>query len=181
MRLEKGISREELDKDATNAPDVARVCPAKAENDLGRAVMTGRHNRRVVLILESCRSEVNQSDLGIEKDPPLVRLAVLRGRGRRDFAVVCEGLICVVAKKDVLGLEIGMNEVQIVQDYEPVNCCGPEGGPGRTKANLQATLVKSWRAKLWIWLLGKGTKLLLFRKSKTLWPRRSMTMQMWPR
>lgn len=44
---------------------------------------------------------------------------------------------------------------------------------------LQATLVNSCRAKLWIWLLGKGTKPLPLRKSNTLWPRRSVTIQMW--
>ena len=47
--------------------------------------------------------------------------------------------------------------------------------------DIQATLVKSCRAKLWIWLLGKGTNPLPLRKSKTLWPRRSVTIQMWLR
>ena len=45
--------------------------------------------------------------------------------------------------------------------------------------NSQATLVNNWRAKFWIWLLGNGTKELLLRKSNTLWPKRSVTIQMW--
>ena len=32
-----------------------------------------------------------------------------------------------------------------------------------------------------MWVLGKGTNWLLLRKSKTLWPSRSVTMQMWLR
>ena len=45
--------------------------------------------------------------------------------------------------------------------------------------HLQATLVKSCLAKFWIWLLGNGTKEFAFRKSNTLWPSKSVTMQMW--
>ena len=44
---------------------------------------------------------------------------------------------------------------------------------------LQATLVKSCRAKLWICELGNGTNPFPLRKSKTLCPRRSVTMQIW--
>lgn len=45
--------------------------------------------------------------------------------------------------------------------------------------DLQATLVKSCRAKLWICELGKGTKPFPLRKSNTLCPKRSVTMQIW--
>jgi len=46
------------------------------------------------------------------------------------------------------------------------------------KENIQATLVNSCLAKLCIWLLGKGTNMLAFRKSKTLCPSKSVTMHM---
>ena len=47
--------------------------------------------------------------------------------------------------------------------------------------DLQATLVNSCLAKFWIWLLGNGTKPLPLRKSNTLWPSRSVTIQIWLR
>jgi len=39
------------------------------------------------------------------------------GRGRRYCPVVREGLVCIVDKQDVLRLQIGVNEVQIVKNY----------------------------------------------------------------
>lgn len=45
VRLEQGIAGEELDKNTTYAPDVAREAPSKVEYDLGGTVVSGRDNR----------------------------------------------------------------------------------------------------------------------------------------
>jgi hypothetical protein len=44
VRLEQGIAGEELDENATDAPDVAREAPSKVEDDLGSTVVSGRDN-----------------------------------------------------------------------------------------------------------------------------------------
>lgn len=77
MRLEKSISSEELDEDASYTPDVARERPAKAKDDLRGTVMPGRDHRRMIFILECRRSEINQPDLGVQENPPLVGLSIL--------------------------------------------------------------------------------------------------------
>lgn len=45
--------------------------------------------------------------------------------------------------------------------------------------HLQATLVNNCRAKVCMCELGNGVKLLFLRKSKTLCPYRSVTIQIW--
>jgi hypothetical protein len=41
---------------------------------------------------------------------------VVVGGGGRDLAVVCEGLVLVVAQEDVLGLQIRVDQVEIMED-----------------------------------------------------------------
>jgi hypothetical protein len=41
VRLEQGIAGEELDKNASYTPDVAREAPSKVKDDLGGAVVSG--------------------------------------------------------------------------------------------------------------------------------------------
>lgn len=83
-------------------------------------------------------------------------------------------MIPVVDEQNVLGLEVGVYQVQVMQDYRPSVFQSVKPTP----ENLHATLVSSCRAKLWIWLLGNGAKILPFKKSKTLIPNRSVTMPM---
>lgn len=66
VRLEQGISREELHKDAPYAPDVTGVGPAQPDDDFGCPVMAGRYNRGVVFILERGRAKVDEADLRVE-------------------------------------------------------------------------------------------------------------------
>lgn len=42
VRLEQGISSEELDKDAAYTPDITRETPSKVKYDFGGAVVAGR-------------------------------------------------------------------------------------------------------------------------------------------
>lgn len=66
MRLEQRVTCEELDKYTPYAPDITRIRPSQPENNLRRAVMPRGDDRRVVLVLESSRSEIDESDFGIQ-------------------------------------------------------------------------------------------------------------------
>ncbi len=117
VRLEEGVSGKELDQDASDAPDVAGIGPPEPEDDLGRPVMPGRHDRRVVLVLEGCRAKVDQANLGVQENLSLAGLAVaVGGAGRRDLSVVRKRLVLVAAKQDVLGLEIRVDQVEIMKN-----------------------------------------------------------------
>ena len=66
MRLEEGITREEFDKNATDAPNIAWIAPSQIKYDFWCSVVPRRNNRGVVFIVKRCRSKVNKSNLGIE-------------------------------------------------------------------------------------------------------------------
>lgn len=68
-----------------------------------------------------------------------------------------------------------MNEVEVMQNYTELV---REGAFRQKCLLLHATLVKSCLANLWICVLGNGTNWLDFKKSNTLCPYRSVTMQM---
>ena len=38
-------------------------------------------------------------------------------RGRRDRSVICEGLVCIAHEKDVLWLEVGVDEVEVMKNW----------------------------------------------------------------
>lgn len=116
VSLEQGIPGKELDQDTPDAPYIAGVGPTKAQDDLWRPVMPRRHDRRVVFILEGGRSEVDKPDLRVKKHSPLSSLPTDRSRRRRDLAIIREGLVLVMAQKNVLGLQVGMDQVEIMED-----------------------------------------------------------------
>lgn len=120
--LEQSVTSVKLYQDAADAPDVAGIGPAEAEDDLGRPIVTGRHDARVVLVLEGGRTKVDEADLRVEQDFSLGCLAVNSLRRRRHLAVVRKCLILVVAEKDVLGLEIGVDQVEVVKDCARSAC-----------------------------------------------------------
>jgi len=65
----------------------------------------------MVFIFKSRRTKVDKPNLRAEQhSPKLSRSLCCGGRGGY-VAIVCEGLIVVADKEDVLGLEIGMDEV----------------------------------------------------------------------
>lgn len=66
MCLEQRISCEELDKDASNTPDITGEGPPESENNLRRPIMASRYDGRVILVLEGSRAKVDQPDLGIK-------------------------------------------------------------------------------------------------------------------
>jgi hypothetical protein len=82
-------------------------------------------------------------------------------------------LIVALDKKYVLWLEIGVDEIEVVKDYKAL-----DEDHALLMDHLQATLVNSWRANSWMWVFGKGVKVFAFKKSNTLCPYKSVTMQM---
>ena len=66
MRLEECVTCEELDEDASNAPNIARIAPSQVEYDLRCSIVSCRDDGRVVLIIKGCGSKVDQSDLCVQ-------------------------------------------------------------------------------------------------------------------
>jgi hypothetical protein len=54
VSLEQGVASEELDKNASYTPNVARETPTKVQDNLWCSVVTSRYYRGVVLVVE-CR------------------------------------------------------------------------------------------------------------------------------
>ena len=59
MGLEECIASKELDQDAADAPNVARITPAKIQYNLWRSIMPSRYDRRMVFVLKRSGAEVN--------------------------------------------------------------------------------------------------------------------------
>lgn len=91
MGLEEGSSRVQFDENAANAPEVARVGPAQAEDDLRGAVVSGGNDGRVVLGLKGGASKIDELD----------------GVGA-----------VVVGKQNVFRLEIGVDEGEVVHKVD---------------------------------------------------------------
>ena len=66
MRLEECVPCEELDQDASDAPNVARIAPSQVKYDLRCSVVPGRNDSGVVLVIKGCRSKIDESDLGVK-------------------------------------------------------------------------------------------------------------------
>jgi hypothetical protein len=70
----------------------------------------------VILVIKGSRTKVDESNLGVKQHPTeLCRAGICVGR-RRDVAVICEGLVVVLHEENVLGFEIGVDEIEIMQD-----------------------------------------------------------------
>lgn len=70
----------------------------------------------MVLVLEGGRAEVNQSNLSIEQYLSLRCLSVDSGGGGWNSTAIRERLVRTFAQKDVFWLQVGVNEIQVVQD-----------------------------------------------------------------
>lgn len=66
MCLEQGVTGEELDQDAADAPDVTRKAPAKVEDDFWGAIVSGGDDGRVVFVIKGGGTKVDKPDFGIE-------------------------------------------------------------------------------------------------------------------
>lgn len=145
VRLEERVAGKELNQDASNAPNVTRVRPPESEDNLGRTVVPRGHYRRMILVLEGCRAKVDQTNLRVQQNPSLCGLAADGGTGRRDLPVVRKGLIFIVTEENVFWFEVGMDQVEIVEDLSMALATKTLTGLGRRRVgfSVQATLVNS--------------------------------------
>lgn len=71
----------------------------------------------MILILKGGGPEIDQPDFSVEQDSTLRSLPVDGGGGGGYFPVVCEGLVGVVCQEDVFRFEVGVYQIEIMQDY----------------------------------------------------------------
>ena len=116
MGLEESIAGKELYQDTPNTPDITGETPAQVEDDLRCPIVACGHDRRVVFVIEGGRAKVDEANLAVKEDSSLARIAGVRMGGGRDGAVIGEGLIGTADEEDVFRFEIGMDEVEIVED-----------------------------------------------------------------
>lgn len=117
VRLEEGVAGEELHQDTPNTPDVTRKAPAEIEDDFRGSIMAGGHNGRVILLVKRGRAKVDKPDFTVPENSSLTstpRAGVRRGR---NCSIVGEGLIMIAQQEDILGFQVGVDEVEIVEDY----------------------------------------------------------------
>ena len=114
--LEESVTGEELDQYAANTPDVARIAPSHVEYDFRCSVVSSGYDGRVVFIIESGRSKINQPYLRIQENLPMASLSVGQCGGRWDSSVVCECLVIVIHQEDILGLQVGVDQIQVVEE-----------------------------------------------------------------
>lgn len=81
VRLEERIAGEELHQNTPDTPDITRETPAEVQDDFRRAVVPCGDNGGMVLVIEGGRPEVDEPDLGVEKDAALAGVAGRRMRG----------------------------------------------------------------------------------------------------
>lgn len=117
MRLEQCVASEKFDKNAANTPDITRKTPPEVQNDFGRTIVTGRHHTAVVFIIECRRSKIDKPNFGLDQHFALTRPPVRSCCRAGNSTLVGESLIIFVHKEDILGLQISVNEVQVVQIY----------------------------------------------------------------
>lgn len=70
----------------------------------------------MVFIIECGRTKIDKTDLTVKEDPSLASIAGVRVGGGRNATVVGEGLVGAADEKDVFRFEIGMDEVEVVED-----------------------------------------------------------------
>ena len=97
----------ELEDNAANTPDIARLAPAQLQDDLGRPVVSGGHNTAVVLPVERGRAEVDElhSRISHPSDVPLIRRAVL-------------AVPVVAHKQNVFWLQVGVSQMIFMEKLE---------------------------------------------------------------
>lgn len=118
MCLEESVSGEKFDQNAADTPNIAGEAPAEIQDDFRRAVVAGRHDGGVVFVVESGRTKIDQSDLTVEENATLPSIAVCSMGGGGDCAVVSESLVGVANKQNVFGFKIGVDEIEVMEDWE---------------------------------------------------------------
>ena len=68
MSLEEGVPCAEFDEDTANGPHVTGETPTAPKNDFRGAIVSCTYEVRMVLVVESCTAEINQSHFCVAKD-----------------------------------------------------------------------------------------------------------------
>ena len=109
MCLEEGEAQRQLEEDATDGPNIARLRPAKLKDHFGSTVMPSGHNGAVMLVVEGGTAEIDQPDLGVPDNPVILLLLV-----------VVDEVVGAVKEEDVFWLEIGVRQTVVVHELDRV-------------------------------------------------------------
>ena len=80
--------------------------------------MSRRDDGRMVFVIKCCRAEIDQANVTIEQNSALPRLSI-DGVGRGwDGAIIGKGLVLMVDEENIFGLEIRVDQVEVVKNYD---------------------------------------------------------------
>lgn len=66
--LEQGITRQKLDQDAANGPNITRIGPAHAQYNFWSSIVPCGYHIRMVVLFKCRRPEINEADVCIGQD-----------------------------------------------------------------------------------------------------------------
>lgn len=81
----------------------------------------------MVFVIECCRAEVDETNFAVKEHTSLASIPRVCVGGRGDGTVVGESLVCAADKEDVFGFEIGVNEVEVMEDLIMLAKIRPRG------------------------------------------------------
>ena len=97
------------------------------QDNLRRPIMPRTNNTRMILIIERRTPKINQVDLRTQQNPPKLRAPRSQRAARWDIPVISKRLVRMTQEQDVLGFEIGMDEVEVVQEGDGAEELAGEG------------------------------------------------------
>ena len=99
--VEEDNARDKFDKNASDAPEIAREGPSESKNHLRRSVVSRRHDGRVAVVHKGRAAKIDEFDVCGFRDP-----AAMLGIWQRDLDV----LEC--AQEDIFRFEIRVHEIE---------------------------------------------------------------------
>ena len=116
--LKQGVSGKEFHQYTTDTPNITWIAPSKSNDNFWCAIMPGGDHRRVVFVIERGRAEVDQTDFRVEEDLSMSSLAADGRGGGGDGTIIGKGLIAVLHQKDILWLQIGVDQIEVMEDCD---------------------------------------------------------------
>ena len=131
--MKQGEAEVDLEENASNAPDIARLSPSEFEDDLRRPVVSSGHNGRMMLPVEGGRTEVDNLYVGVLcqsfisllygavrtlRSFNCIQHAELEMRSKAYFSLIINGLKVRVDKQNVLRLQVSVRQMVVVQDLK---------------------------------------------------------------
>ena len=87
-----------------------------SEDDFWRPVMPRTDHRRMVFVIKRGRPKVDKVDMRTQEYSSELRAPRVQRAAARYVPIVCECLVVVIEQKDILRLEVGVDEVQVVEE-----------------------------------------------------------------